>query len=138
MDVTKRGGKIMKLVIGGRAQGKLKHVLQEGGFTAEQVCDGENCPLPQITAQKPVLNHLHLLVRRLLQEGKEPDCFVEQMLAENPSVVIITDEIGLGIVPVDAFEREWRERTGRICCELAARADRVERVFAGIATVLKG
>ena len=50
---------------------------------------------------------------------------------------IICDEIGNGIVPGDRFEREYRERTGRILIDLAARAERVERVICGIGQRIK-
>ena len=30
---------------------------------------------------------------------------------ENPDMVMVTDEIGYGIVPADAFDREYREVT---------------------------
>ena len=62
---------------------------------------------------------------------------VEALLRENPHIAVVCDEIGCGVVPVDAFERAWREETGRICCMLAERAARVDRIFCGIATCLK-
>ena len=49
---------------------------------------------------------------------------------------ILYDEIGCGLVPIDAFEREYREAHGRIMTELAARAKRVDRVICGIGTRL--
>ena len=76
-------------------------------------------------------------IRKLLEEGREPMREVEALLQENPAVAVVCDEIGCGVVPVDAFERAWREETGRICCMLAERAARVDRVFCGIATCLK-
>lgn len=35
-------------------------------------------------------------------------------------------------------DRKWREKTGRICTELAAKADSVTRVVCGIGILLKG
>ena len=43
----------------------------------------------------------------------------------------MTAEVGYGLVPVDAFERQYREAVGRICTNLAACADRVDRYSAG-------
>ena len=51
--------------------------------------------------------------------------------------VIISDEIGNGIVPVDAFERDYRERTGRMLITLASQADEVVRVICGIGQKIK-
>ena len=49
----------------------------------------------------------------------------------------MTNELGYGIVPIDPFDRSWRELTGRICTELAEHADEVTRVVCGIPVVLK-
>ena len=38
---------------------------------------------------------------------------------------------------MDAFERAWRERTGRIGCDLAKQAEAVYRVTCGIGTRIK-
>ena len=45
--------------------------------------------------------------------------------------------IGSGIVPMDAEERAWRERHGSLLKTLAAKSDRVVRVFCGIGEDLK-
>ena len=42
-----------------------------------------------------------------------------------------------GIVPIDSFEREYRERTGRILVKLAEQADEVVRVVCGIGQRIK-
>ena len=41
------------------------------------------------------------------------------------------------IVPLDSFEREYRERLGRLLCEIAAKAERVERIVCGIGQRIK-
>ena len=61
----------------------------------------------------------------------------EQILQENPELIVVTAEVGYGLVPVDAFERQYREAVGRICTNLAACADRVDRVQCGIGTRIK-
>ena len=77
-------------------------------------------------------------MKRLLQEKVSTEGFGEYLYQKNPDILIISDEIGYGLVPLDPFEREWREQTGRVCCEIAARADMVLRVTAGIPLVIKG
>ncbi len=47
------------------------------------------------------------------------------------------DEIGCGLVPVDAFEREYREAVGRIMTGLTKKAVRADRVICGIGYVIK-
>ena len=61
-----------------------------------------------------------------------------QKKCENSEIVLITDEIGYGIVPADAFYREYRETHGRVCTQIAAEAKEVHRVICGIGTVIKG
>lgn len=52
--------------------------------------------------------------------------------------IIICDEIGCGVVPIDKKLDDWREITGRVCCEIASFADIVIRVTAGMPQVIKG
>ncbi len=68
------------------------------------------------------------------------DCEDLERLAEELSrkQVVIAVEVGGGIVPASAQEREAREAAGRLACLLAKKADAVIRVFCGIPTVLKG
>ena len=62
---------------------------------------------------------------------------VSRLLAACPDRVLVTNEIGYGIVPLDPFEREYREETGRICCLLAAEAKEVWRVSCGLGQRIK-
>ena len=64
----------------------------------------------------------------LLEQGEEQ---------RDGNRIIICDEIGCGLVPVDAFEREYREAAGRICTVLAEHADEVYRVVCGIGMRIK-
>ncbi len=52
--------------------------------------------------------------------------------------VVISTEVGSGVVPADADERAAREAAGRLACLLAERADTVIRVFCGLPMALKG
>ena len=74
---------------------------------------------------------------------------VWELVCENPDVsdslfdtlrempVVICDEVGSGIVPMERRERELRDACGRLCIALAADAEKVVRMVCGIATVLK-
>lgn len=59
-----------------------------------------------------------------------------EQLARYP--VVIATEVGGGVVPVDAEQRDAREAAGRLNCLLSDRADTVVRVFYGLPLVLKG
>lgn len=126
----------MRLIIGGMAQGKLALAMEQTGARESDVLQGESCAL---TGEQTglVLANAHVLVRRCMEAGLDPMELVSTLLARNPELVITAQELGCGVVPLDAFERQWREQTGRICCELARRAARVDRVLCGLAQTIK-
>ena len=47
------------------------------------------------------------------------------------------DEIGCGIVPIEAFERDYRETDGRVCQRIAAYSEEVHRVICGLGMRIK-
>ena len=53
------------------------------------------------------------------------------------TVVLVTNEVGLGIVPDNALARRYRDLIGRANQQIAARADRVTLVVCGIPWQLK-
>ncbi|MDB5406826.1 MAG: Adenosylcobinamide kinase [Rhodospirillales bacterium] len=52
-------------------------------------------------------------------------------------VVLVANEVGFGIVPDNALARRFRDAAGRLNQEIAALADRVVLVAAGLPLVLK-
>ena len=62
---------------------------------------------------------------------------LREKLVQEPDTIIVCNELGCGVVPMDAFDRAWRERTGRLTCALAAQAEAVYRVTCGIGTRIK-
>jgi adenosylcobinamide kinase/adenosylcobinamide-phosphate guanylyltransferase len=52
-------------------------------------------------------------------------------------VILVSNEIGQGIVPIDAMSRRFVDETGRLHQQLAQRCERVVFVTAGLAQVLK-
>ena len=57
--------------------------------------------------------------------------------ARTAPTVLVTNEVGLGIVPENALARRFRDEAGRLNQRLAARADRVLFMVAGIALQVK-
>lgn len=117
----------MMLVIGGVGQGKLDYVLQKTGLSA-----GDVAKTPEEAKGKPVFTGLETWTKAHLDES------LAGLLETNPGVIILCDEVGCGVVPMKPEERVWREAVGRLCCQLAEKAERVERVFCGLPMVLKG
>ena len=128
----------MYLIVGGCGQGKLSWLRKREEIHGK-IADGAVCSM-QEAESCAVLDHFHLLVRRLLEEGKpsaEILSWTESLCDKNPYLIVINDEIGCGIVPLEKSERDWRETAGRACCILAERSERVDRIVCGIGIRLK-
>lgn len=127
----------MKLIIGGYAQGKLNYVLQKYNLKKSMVWN-DTIPDEKVRQEDTVIiNHFHNWVKDSLLNGKNPQQEVLSFLESHSNCIIISDEIGNGIVPLEPFEREYREQTGRILVELADKAEEVERVICGMGQKIK-
>lgn len=60
------------------------------------------------------------------------------LAARRGPVWLVANEVGLGIVPDNALARAFRDAAGRLNQQIAARADRVLFVAAGLPMMLKG
>ena len=125
----------MRMIIGGAFQGKMEYAQKES--PGIRWVDGAACSEEELLQCEGVY-HFHLYIRKSMEKYEEMRLFADRIIRENPQIVIITDEIGYGLVPIDAFERRYREETGRICTRLAAFSERVDRVVCGIGLPIKG
>ena len=143
------------LKIGYRKKEKLRKIIRK--IQRQITADGETSTWEEFLTSTWCRN-FHLLVRRILKKDETlglPDeqetalfettsaglhnwkNLAETIYNANLDRILVTDEIGYGIVPIDPFEREYREETGRICCLLAEKSEEVWRVCCGIGTRLK-
>ena len=113
----------MILVVGGYAAGKKEYVkslgYEEGDFTTDP------------WEEKPVLYGVEALAA---QAGEEWEGLVPRLEEKE---VIICQEVGSGVIPLEREARQMREYTGRLCSALAEKAERVVRLFCGIPTIIK-
>lgn len=114
----------MILIVGGRASGKLDYI-RSLGYSEQAVAQG-------VLDQRPVLYGLQELVR---PDPAGAEALLPQLLDKQ---VIACDEVGLGVIPLDPQEREYREAVGRLCVQLAQEADQVLRLVCGIPQTIKG
>lgn len=101
--------------------------------------------------ESEVIGDYHLTVRQQIKEGLDPMTEIKELLERirqkekqsrqkeeiSRDVVLISDEIGCGVIPMDREERTWREYNGRVNCYIASCADSVIRIIAGIPQKLK-
>ena len=126
----------MKMIIGGAYQGKLGYAVKLTGYKKEDFVDGACCGLNEIYQAKGIVN-FHEYVRRYLETSEDRSGLAEHLAEKNPELVIVSNELGYGVVPCEPTDRRWREAVGRICTELAKNAAQVIRVVCGIGMILK-
>ncbi len=85
---------------------------------------------------------LTLWLANLIEAGLDVRGEIARLLAALPTldgpVAFVANEVGLGIVPDNALARACRDHAGLLNQEIAAAADRVVFVAAGLPLVLKG
>ena len=114
----------MLLVVGGCASGKRTFV-QSLGYAPEQMANATIDDAPVIFNVQDLATSCGLSAQELAAKLLEKD-------------VVIGNEVGSGVIPLQAKDRETRELVGALYRILAEQADAVVRMVVGIPTVLKG
>ena len=85
---------------------------------------------------------LTLWLSNLMLKERDIDAEVERletaMTTRKTPLVLVSNEVGFGSVPENAQARRFRELQGRLNQRIAARADRVVLVVAGLPMFVKG
>jgi adenosylcobinamide kinase/adenosylcobinamide-phosphate guanylyltransferase len=89
-----------------------------------------------------VIDCLTLWLNNLMQHGRDVEAatggLLEALAGHPHPVALVSNEIGLGLVPETPLGRAFRDAQGRLNQRLAAAADRVVLLVAGLPLVLKG
>ena len=127
----------MIMITGGAFSGKKDYAKKRFDFSDDDILNGENCSLNAVFSAKCIADY-QLIVKRLLEEKADVQTFTKRLCKENPSAVVIINEIGAGIIPLEKSDRIWREETGRSGCLIARNSSEVIRLACGIPTTIKG
>jgi len=121
-----------------------RHLMQRGdGWTTLEAPLELADPLANLTANDACLIDCatmwlsnHLLAENDLIAAQ--DRLLSAIAQTQASVVVVSNEVGHGIVPDNALARQFREAQGRLNIALAAQADLVISVTVGLPQVMKG
>ena len=127
----------MIMITGGAFSGKKDYAKKCFCFSDDDILNGGNCSLNAVFSAKCIADY-QLIVKRLLEEKADVQTFTERLCKENPNAVVIINEIGAGIIPLEKSDRIWREETGRSGCLIARNSGEVIRLACGIPTTIKG
>lgn len=124
----------MIMVTGGAYQGKTDFVKSYYGC---EITDGEKCNFNNVFTNQCV-NNFQMLIKRLIDDNQDVISFTEKLCNDNPNIIVIMNEIGCGIIPLEKKDRIWREQVGRAGCIIAEKSETVIRLMCGIPLIIKG
>lgn len=137
----------MHFVTGGAFNGKKKWVISfyELDKTPHQWHSFyDEKEVPDFTEKIVVFEGIERYVRTLLQKTETPaearllfKKNVSRWQKENRTLVMIGTDIMKGIVPMNAFDRHFRDAAGWCFQDAAAAAERVDIIWYGIAENIK-
>lgn len=88
-----------------------------------------------------VIDCLTLWLSNLMHAGRDPAAegaaLIAAMQAAPGRIAVVSNELGLGLAPMEPLSRAFRDAQGRLNQAVAAAAERVEFIAAGLPLVLK-
>ena len=115
----------MILVTGGVFQHKLDFIYEKFSLTKNDV------------GTKIIYKFNHI-VKGWIDENKNVEEETKKFIQNNKDSIIVMDQVGSGIVPVDKKEEVYRDAVGRAGCIIAENSDEVYNVVFGLGIKIKG
>jgi adenosylcobinamide kinase/adenosylcobinamide-phosphate guanylyltransferase len=88
-----------------------------------------------------LIDCLTLWLSNLMLAGRDPTAertkLLQALTGSDKTIVVVSNEVGLGLVPENALARRFRDEQGRLNDEVAAIADHVVLMTAGLPLVVK-
>ena len=124
----------MEMIIGGAFQGKTAYAKESN--PGINWMNGADLGKEELMKAQGVFDFQEY-IKKELKADRDVSGLAEELWEKNPDVVLVSQEVGYGVVPMDAFDRKYREAVGRVCTSLAAKSTKVTRGVCGIGTVIK-
>ncbi len=122
----------------------LEHKKRRGNFwqTIEEPIDLANIIIGESSIDRPILiDCLTLWLSNLMFRDHDIDvvtaALVGALKQSSGPVVMVSNEVGLGIVPDNGLARAFRDNAGRLNQNIAAVCDRVVFMAAGLPMIMK-
>lgn len=133
----------LSLVAGRREKvhmSKKKYPGTPSVWWKKDLTEGGRLPVGDQTQDIILWDHFHLCVRNWQQAGMTMDEMqdrIEAICRACRHLVIISDEVGNGIVPLQKGDRVYRDLVGNLLIGIASKAERVDRIICQIPQQIK-
>lgn len=124
----------MILIFGGSYNGKINYTKKKYEITENDIF---YCKDTNIDFSKKVICGIHIFVKKCVVNDLDTLEILKENIDNLKDKIIITDEIGSGIVPIKKEDRLWRETLGKSIQFLAENSNEVYRIFFGLEECLK-
>jgi len=127
----------LTLILGGARSGKTAHALAASPaphcyIATAQALDGEMADrIAAHKAERGATYHTRDI-------DAETAALITAARAAPGRIVMVSNEVGLGLVPMEKLSRDFRDAQGRLNQRIAAAADHVRFIAAGLPLILKG
>lgn len=126
----------MIFIFGGAYQGKLDFALEEFNLEENDVykCTEND---KEIDFGKKIIYGVEEFTFGCIKRNEDPKAHLEKHMDDLESKIIVCTDVSQGVVPIDKYERAWREENSRCMNLISGVSDEVYRVFCGIGSKVK-